>query len=447
MLLDRYRELLTAYVDDELSDRQRRQIARLLRRSAEARLFLQQLQADAQALRHLPRPSLATDLTGPVLRTISESQLAPGQRRITQQAPSTWWMAPLASWAAAASVLFLLGIASYLYFAASLPQAAKSELTRKPSSSAEPSPQPELLGSPSVPNDPEQKGSRKPPRRTNETPSAVRLPHAVANRSEKPSGKDSDKPPPPPKEESALTDRLEMFQLDRVPDALPVVMKVRDLEQEPERKHLTAELGKDRDFRMELPCQNGSKAFERVQRAAQTLNIGLILDMQAQERLKLKWHTNYVLYFENVTPDEFVRFMNQIGIEDRKSAAGKASEVRIDRLVLTRMTAQHRKELSTLLGLDPTTNLPRSPEPSGIDPSKPLAELTARQLGQALGGQGVKPRPETGKPAAKTPETFALVLAYNPVRPSPGSDEIKRFLENRKPVRPGTIRVLLVLRS
>ena len=61
MLLDRYRQLLTAYVDGELSSRQRRHVVRLLHRSAEARRLLRQLEADAKSLRDLPRPALSVD--------------------------------------------------------------------------------------------------------------------------------------------------------------------------------------------------------------------------------------------------------------------------------------------------------------------------------------------------------------------------------------------------
>src|SRR6185437_14418170 len=97
MLRDRYRQLLTAYVDGELTKRQRRHVARLLRRSPEARQLLRKLQADAHSLRHLPRPALSADLSGPVLRTIVERRLTPGHRRIAKISSSTPWVGPLAS--------------------------------------------------------------------------------------------------------------------------------------------------------------------------------------------------------------------------------------------------------------------------------------------------------------------------------------------------------------
>jgi hypothetical protein len=275
----------------------------------------------------------------------------------------------------------------------------------------------------------------------------VKMPEPLTQHREKAIPRGPQASPTPSKEESALTDRLEMFQLDLVPDTLPVVIKVSDLDRDPARKQLIGELLKDTDFRIELPCQNGTKAFDRVQKAAQTLKFKLILDKLAQERIKLKWRTNYVLYLENVTPEELTRFVQQIGVEDRKSAAGKPAEMRIDRLVLTHMTAQHRKEITSLLGIDPTTTAPRTTGPLAVDSRKPLSDSTSKQGKQSTAGQGSAPRPESSKPAAKPPEQLVLVLPYNPVRPSPGSEEIKRFLEERKPARAGTIRVLLVLRG
>lgn len=443
---DRHRQLLTAYVDGELSARQRRHVARLLQRSPQARQLLQQLQRDARSLRHLPQPQLTVDLSAPVLRAIRERRLTPGQRRSASTSTSPAWMGPLASYAAAAAVLFLLGVASYLYFAASFAPPAKPEIARVPSESFVPLPRLDPEVSSSEKRDKPRSVSANTPRPKPDANAVVKSPEP-GKKDEQPKPSGSDKPPTPPKEETVLTERLEMFQLDLVPDTLPVVVKVGDLDQEARRKELLAELRKDSNFRIELPCKHGTKAFERVQQAARTLHLGLIVEKQAQERIKLKWRTNYVLYIENLTPEELTRLLRQIGGEDRKMSGGKATETQIDRLVLTRMTARQRKDLSTILGLDPTVTVPAATGPLGTDPRKPLADVTAQQLALALAGQGGTPRPEAGKTPEKPPEQFALVLAYNPVRPAPGSAEIKRFLDSRKPTRPGTVRVLLVLRG
>jgi hypothetical protein len=448
MLLDRYRQLLTAYVDGELTDRQRRHVARLLRRSSEARRLLQQLQEDAQALRNLPRPHLRVDLTDPVLRTIADRRLTPGQSRLTKARFSAAWVGPLASWAAAAAVLLVLGLASYLYFAASLADPDKPDLAAK--QTHPPSP-------PSVPDEPDRSeiaqgdSSPVPPRQgpaSNPNPAAVSPSEVVKRSGDKPKKPATGAPPAPAKEETVLTDRLEMFRYSEVEAILPVIVKVRDLGEESIRKNLIVELRKDANFRLELPCHNGTKAFDRVQAVAKAMNLGLVIEKRAQDRLKLpKSRTNYVVYIENLTPDELAHFVQRLGAEDKKSAGSKPLELQFDRLVLTRMTAEHHKELTTLIGVDPTVSEPAAKGPLGIDPRQPLPDLTARQVGQALAGQGGTPRPDAGKSAAKGPEHFALVLAYNPVRSSPSSPEIKQFLEGRKRAKPGAIRVLLVLRS
>src|SRR3984893_2193595 len=114
MLPDRYRELLTAYVDGELSTRQRKAVSRLLHRSEEARNLLEQLQQDADVLRGLPRLRLDRDLSSQVLLTIHQRRLHPGRHRVTVPPPA------FPAWtglAAAAAVLFVIGVGSYMYFA------------------------------------------------------------------------------------------------------------------------------------------------------------------------------------------------------------------------------------------------------------------------------------------------------------------------------------------
>lgn len=450
MLRDRYRQLLSAYVDGELSSRQRRNIVRLLYRSAEARQLLQQLKADACILRQLPRPPLPADLTDHVLHLIAERQLKPSQHRIAvvKAASATAWMGPIASWAVAAAVLLVLGVASYFYFAASLGQPTITEIAQNQPELSAPITQPEEPGPPIAKDDGDQERASEPTLPKADRPPIVKPPKVVQQRGDRPKPNVPDKPPLLPKEQAApLTERLEMFQFERVPDLLPVIIKISDLDRPPARKKLIAELQNDSAFRLELPCPNGTKAFDRVQKAARKLRIGLIIDKPAQERIKLKWRVSYALYIENVTPEQLTQFVRQIKLEDRKRAAGKAAEAQIDRLVLMRMSASHHKELTTLLGVDPTITVPNATGPLGADPRNSLTDVTARQVGQALAGQGGVPRPGPGKSISQPPENIALVLAYNPVHPSPGSDEIKQFLESRKPARPGTVCVVLVLRS
>jgi hypothetical protein len=441
MLPDRQRQLLTAFVDGELSSRQRRCVARLLGRSEEARQLLQKLRADAEALQRYPAPHFPVDLMDEILHKIKDRGLAPGKGPLVKRTKVAFWSGPFGAWAAAAAVLLSLGLASYLYFASSLAHSDRQEVAEKtpptgPQDGTSDEPRTVAVAkttAPSTTNQPKATTKSEGPPRIR--PMMKVRPNVAAKTMTQ------EKTLDPPKEEGVLTDRMEMFQYSKVETVLPVVLKVRELEQESVRNKLLAELRKDVNHHLELPCPNRTKAFERVQAVAKALNIGLLIEKRAQERLKqpaLK--TNYVIYIENITHEELARFVQQIGVEDKKGN-GQPAENPIDRLVLTRITPQHHKELSTLLGVDPTESAPKGPLEA--DPHKPLSDLTAEQVGKALAGQGGTPRSEAGKP----PQIYSLVLPFNPVRPYPGSPEIKRFLESRKPTKPGTIRVLLVLRG
>src|SRR5262245_29890311 len=118
MLPERYSQLLTAFVDGELSQRQRKAVLRLLRRSAEARALLRQLQADAAALRNLPRLHLGPEFADRLMLTVRTGRLRPAQHPPAAPSPR-----PLPAWVGvgmAASVLLLVGFGSYLYFRATL---------------------------------------------------------------------------------------------------------------------------------------------------------------------------------------------------------------------------------------------------------------------------------------------------------------------------------------
>src|SRR5262249_35129606 len=123
MLPDRICQLLTAYVDGELGARHRRAVERLLRRSAEARKLLQQLQHDAATLRRLPRQQLGPDFSRQVLQAITERKVQPVPRSLAGRSPR-YGVPRWAGLATAAAVLLTISLASYFYFAASAQDAA-----------------------------------------------------------------------------------------------------------------------------------------------------------------------------------------------------------------------------------------------------------------------------------------------------------------------------------
>src|SRR5262245_8727800 len=112
MLSDRVRQLLTAYVDGEVPSRQREAASRLLEQSAEARAFVRQLEADAAALRRLPRRELGPEFSERVLSALGDRrpQESP-YRRIGQAPVYPVWI----GLAIAASVLFVVGVGAGIY--------------------------------------------------------------------------------------------------------------------------------------------------------------------------------------------------------------------------------------------------------------------------------------------------------------------------------------------
>jgi hypothetical protein len=449
MLSERFRVLLTSYVDGELNARQRRHIEKLLRRSEPARQLLQQLQEDASALKQLPRPPIPFDFSAAILQTIAERKLTPIRRR--QPLRLSGGVPAWTGIAAAAAVLLVVGVASYLYFAAAVQpnpnnpvvqndgnlQPSKDQGNRK---DGNPSPDSQnVVEGPRKP-DPEQKSD--PDQSNKGDPETI-----VVNPNDSPNRTDPEKPKEPVG--PVLTDKsMEMFNPGMAAVFLPVILPLHDLDAEGVRQKLLTELGKESAFRLELPCHDGTSAFDRLQAVCKGRNIGLHIDQVAQIRLKNpKLKTNYVLYIEDLTAEQLAGLLQQLGEADKKALARKPPEAQFDRLIVTRMSKSDRKELSDLLGIDPVQVQPKASGPLGTDLRKPLADQTADQVALALVGQGGTPRPASNVPAVKPPDLWALALAYNPVRPLKGSAEVKRFLDGRKPARPGTMQVLLVLRG
>jgi hypothetical protein len=113
MDLTRYEELLSAYLDRELSPDERAAVDRLLDQSSEARERLRELEATSRFVRSQPRHQLTVGFAESVIdRLRSESLLrpAPIAPQPTRRRNAWWVGAPMA---AAATLLIALGIWNY----------------------------------------------------------------------------------------------------------------------------------------------------------------------------------------------------------------------------------------------------------------------------------------------------------------------------------------------
>jgi hypothetical protein len=421
MLPDRLCQLLTAYVDGELNARQRRRVARVLRRLPEARALMENLQRDARRLRRLPRQPAPVDFSASVLAVIDGRPVPIAPRRAaggSHRVPL--WLGG----AAAAAVLLAVGTASFYFFANQDPGAGRPIVVASgPTAPARP---------------PEQRGPVRPapapPSPTGKAePEPIPPPSpAVASNDRRPADVEPPAPPVANPEDvlASPSPKMEMFQEVADP-RLALVFKLRELDQDRLRQRLYEELTKDAAYRVEVSCLQSSKAFERLQAAFKAQGIRLLIDQDAHERLKRRLRTNYILYSENVTPEELTKVLQQLGLEDRNAEAKRRGDGQFERVVVNRLLPADEKELAILLGVEVTPPAAKPKGPLGVDIRKPLAEQTAKQVVQGLKG----------------PERLAIVLPYNPVRPRPASKEVKQFLDGRKELRPGTLQMLLVLRG
>ena len=126
-----------------------------------------------------------------------------------------------------------------------------------------------------------------------------------------------------------------------------------------------------------------------------------------------------------------------------------------DSLIVSGMTPRDHKLLAKLLSIDPTQLeapprrtspdallVPKKPNFS-VDIREPIAASTEKEVVQALKGQGTR-RFEGAKPVGKISERLAIAVV-NPPRVGK-SQEVQRFLDNRKERQANTIQTLLILR-
>lgn len=424
-------ELLTAAVDGVLNARQQRRLEHLLVHSAEARKVYARLQQDAAALRSLPRRTCPTDLSGSVLSAISQQP----PRKTTPRRPITPAPEPLAggvpAWFAlvlAASVLMVIGTGSYLYFDASQAGQGRPQLERTAPDLVQrvpaPVPDPERERESVPPIDPSTPPV-EPPQPPEPGPVVVQQP-PITNPGMEPLAPE----PVGPIFTGPSGERIVMRTIE---PTVPTLHRLHDME----RDRFLSDLGKASAFRLELPCRDAGKAVERIQPLFKAEKLNLTVDSVARARLdRPQWKSSYMIVLDDITPEELTTFLEHLAVADRKGDPRKGDSgamVLPARFVLSRLNKYDQRDLADHLGTELSTiPAPRTDGPLGVDPTRSLAEQTAEDIARKLDANA-NLRP-------------ALLLAYGMPRLGGPTADIKRFLESRKPARPGTLQVMLVLR-
>jgi hypothetical protein len=410
MLSDRLCRMLTAYVDGELNDDQRKAVLSLLRGSAKARDLLRRLQSDADCLRQLPRAVLGRDVSAQVVQILQKGNAGAGRRSFMSTMPR---VPARLSLAAAATVLLAAGAATYFYFSAvhetdaNLSKAAPEDLLASARRATEEESQPVVADHRQEAKSGDSHAAassveKLPPPRTSVEKVVELLPHPSAQ-------------PVARKEDGALGTRVEPATkfLDLNVDP-PLFAQFRELDQEKRRKELEEELRKGKARRMDLTCLEMPAAIQRLQLALKKEGIEVIVDHDADNRLRLGLKTEYALYVDSVTAEEVVAVMRQLRSDDREREAKRRASL-FETFVLNAFGSDDQRNLSRLLGSDPTSS-------------------SSAQKGQ-------------GGTAAKVKQHMALLVTYSLENSRSTSQEVKLFLESRGERQAGTWPMLLVLRK
>jgi hypothetical protein len=405
MVPERISRALSAYVDGELDARQCKAVARLLRRSSEARELLRGLQKDAEQLNSLPCQTLGPDFSDQVLHSIAsrKAKVARISALTVSNVPS--WLG-LAT--AAAAVFLVVGLRSYLYFATADRPAGKGMVARN---SRQSGPEGSVEG--------EAVAAAVPKLAERELQLAERelLHNPVAEIETKPAlipqvaGTEDGKAESKARLlGSPLKNNSE--RLNDPEERVGLICKLGDLDP----AKLQRELQKWAAHTVSLHCTNPIAGLEGLQTAFKSQGIQFVIDPDAKAVLKLGMgkNTSFALYFEDVTAEEIVVVLRQLDSADAERKRAGAS--RFDSLMVNAMAKEEEQKLWRLFGVDPARLRKQAP---GVDFRGPLP----------------------------SPDRRAMVVAYTPGRLRPVSAELKRFVDNRRERRDGALQIVLVINS
>lgn len=447
MLTPRELELLTAHVDGSLSSQQRREVARLLQRSDEARRLLQALMSDSRELQLAPVVAAPIDFSAQVMEGIKSGKVVPP--RTTVRRPLTLYL----GYAAAALVFVAVGVASFLSHRPTRRPVASSgetvaahqqpirvgnggdgELPRAVAPSSDSAVGAGSKGT-SAPNENDPLASWM------TSPSIVRV--APAEESDEPDEPAMPESPTRPMEGSKPPTRILTSgqrevpnQLERVEFALPRVHVFHGLDVVEQSKALREQLALGSAYRIDIPARDAGRGLERLRLALTGHKSTLTITADAQLRMKKPIRSDYALFVENIAPEDLADALRTAGLADRTAAQKRSIDLYFEGpLVVREMTRTDRRELKELFGVVPSLTLPAAPTRAENVSDGTMPNAVANASGST----------SKGRPGVARGPSVGIVLPLPAARMR--SVEVKKFLDQRVPTRPGTLQVLVILRN
>jgi hypothetical protein len=374
MLADRYYQLLTAYVDGELDARQRKKVERLVAQSEEARALLEKLEGDSKELRESPRHAAPPTLSDLVMETVSHPTARP-ELPATPAAAVSGGAIPL--WlglALAACILMAVTVGTFFMVLG-------------------------LRGKPDA-----------------DVASPIKR--------EQPAPKQPEQPPPPPELDPVVADLVagaaQRFAEPVKDKDAGMRLVLSELYEEAVQKRLAHEMQNQSGLWLDVPVASTVKGLERVTDALLKNGFKILAKKDAKGAASKK----YLLYVENVRPEELSRVLEQLAVG--------APAARVAEQVLVKgMNKDDHQALATALQIPWKDVTPLKYGGTMVD--IPMFVEKDRPL----------PKDQVGR-AGKVLERFAVLLPLGDGNPAT-SPEVKQFLQERQAQNQGALQIVLVI--
>lgn len=349
MLSDAHLQLLTAFVDGELSRRQRKAVLRLLHRSSEARSVLSELQENAHLLKQLPHHHrLPRDFSDSLLQEIARRGLRPApavRSSVPRRSLPFRWLA------AAACVLIAAGIWGAVQWS--------------------------------------DRGGR--------------FSHDLAQ-------------------------ELARDIAGRSLAAQPMMVALHELGNEKRRQELTNRVRREKSVHLDMPVADARQAVDQLGAALKAGGIRVFGEPQARKALQRDMGKGQVLvYAENLDPEELLQVLDHLTKKAPRTGSAFGT------MTVSSLDEQDRRTLSRRLGIEEADLTAAGPVEFD-----PFSTMTIED-----------PSPKKSKKSGPRPvpatDRLAVVLAAD-ASGRPHAD-VRAFLDRRTRLRPGAVRVLVVLHS
>ena len=415
MLTDTQRELVAAGVDRPAAPRPDSPLARLLAASGEARELHRDLCRQRDALAGLPRHRVPDGFARTVLARLPAT--VPASARPVGQRVAWGQFLP---YAAAASIVLMIGVGSL--WMNSRPQTDPNQLVFNLTVLPEERATIAEIGTPA-------------PGRVEEQPHPDTDPGA-------PDSRVAVGPPeiaPAPRPRSPVTPTyigaavlMPPDPLDVVEARLPLFLSAAEFDRPDILARLSEELGRESAFRLDLFCTDRNHALGHLLAAAKGAGLTTSIDSTAANRRKRGFPTEWVFYTEALDDRQITGLLGRLARQVRNT--GPTDVGITGHLFPARPSDQ--KHLRNLFGVDVGLwKRPAEPTP----PTGPGASVSAGTLDEL-----------TAALRSNGPAKPAIVVVDQPVigRTNPfASAEITRYLRDRGDREPGTVPLMILIRS